>query len=39
MADGLYPKEAEAAIQNALSGGNSSREPMILDIGSGSGAW
>lgn len=39
MTEGLYPKEAEAAIQSALASANNSRQAMILDIGSGSGSW
>ncbi|KAH8110275.1 S-adenosyl-L-methionine-dependent methyltransferase [Phellopilus nigrolimitatus] len=40
MVGGLYPKEAEDAVQRALRRGDGdSRQPMILDIGSGSGSW
>lgn len=40
MADGLYPKEAENAIQKALHREKgASNPPMILDVGSGSGTW
>ncbi|THH02955.1 hypothetical protein EW145_g6660 [Phellinidium pouzarii] len=39
MADGLYPKEAEETVQKALRGNDGVRQPMILDIGSGSGSW
>nr|AXF50748.1 SAM-dependent methyltransferase [Inonotus obliquus] len=40
MADGLYPKEADAAIRRVLHRTKGdSNPPMILDIGSGSGTW
>lgn len=36
MAEGLYPKEAGDVIEAVLS---RSEQPMILDIGCGSGSW
>lgn len=40
MADGLYPKDAENAVQNVLRRAKGDpNPPKILDIGSGSGAW
>ncbi|EJD05343.1 S-adenosyl-L-methionine-dependent methyltransferase [Fomitiporia mediterranea MF3/22] len=40
MADGLYPKDAELAVQSVLHRPREDQStPMILDIGSGSGTW
>ena len=40
MAGGLYPKQAEEHVQNALKRAeDGGREPRILDVGSGSGIW
>ena len=38
MEGGLYPRELEAAVQEALAP-RDGHEPTILDIGSGSGIW
>lgn len=40
MVGGLFPRESEHDIRKALrQAERSSRQPQILDIGSGSGVW
>lgn len=40
MVGGLFPRESEHDIRKALrQAERSSRQPHILDIGSGSGVW